>query len=59
MVRKKPYLSPLLKNGHLRMNLELKPRMGDFSLFSANIAPKWNAMILCKKQGLETLKAVP
>ena len=41
------------------MNLELKPRTGDFSLFSANIAPKWNAMILCEKQGLETLKAVP
>ena len=26
--RKKPYLPPLLKNGHSRMTLELKPRMG-------------------------------
>ena len=28
MVRKKPYLSPLLKNGHSRMTLELKLKMG-------------------------------
>ena len=34
MVRKKPYLSPLLKNGHWRKTLELKPRVGKFSLLS-------------------------
>ena len=34
MVRKKPYLSPLLKNGHSRITFELKPRMGKFSLLS-------------------------
>ena len=28
MVRKKPYLSPFLKNGHSRMTLELKLKMG-------------------------------
>ena len=32
MVKKKPYLSPLLKNGHLWMTLELKSRMEKFSL---------------------------
>ena len=32
MVRKNPHLSPLLKNRHLQMTLELKPRIGKFSL---------------------------
>ena len=32
MIRKKPYLSPILKNAHSRMTIELKPRMGKFSL---------------------------
>ena len=58
MVRKKPYLSPFLKNGHSRMTLELKLRMGKFFLLYANIAPEWNIMISCKRQGLETLKAL-
>ena len=57
--RKKPYLSPLLKNGHLRITLELKPRIGKFSLLYANIAPKWNTITSCERQGLETLKALP
>ena len=35
MVRKKPHLSPLLKNGHLQMTLELKARIGKFSLLYA------------------------
>ena len=34
MVRKKPYLSPLFKNGHSQMTLELKLRMEKFSLLS-------------------------
>ena len=58
MVRKKPYLSPLLKNGHLRITLESKPRMGKFSLLYANIARKWNTMISCERQCLENLKAL-
>ena len=33
---KKPNLSSLLKNGHLRMTLELRLRMGKFSLLYAN-----------------------
>ena len=37
------------KNGHSRMTLELKPRMGKFCLLYANIAPKWNAMIACER----------
>ena len=45
MVRKKPYLSPLLKNANSQMTLELKPRMGKFSLLYGNVAPKWNTMI--------------
>ena len=45
MVRRKPYLSPLLKNGHLLMTLELKPSMGKFSLLYVNVAPKWNTLI--------------
>ena len=48
-VRNKPYLSPLLKNGHSQMTLELKPRMGKFCLLYANIAPKRNTMIACEK----------
>ena len=59
MVRKKPYLSPFLKNDHLQMTLELKPSMGKFFLLYANIALKWNTMISCEKQGLETLKTLP
>ena len=57
--RKKPYLSPLLKSGHLRMTLELKLSMGKISLLYANIAPKWNTMISRERQGLEILKALP
>ena len=57
--RKKPYLSPLLKSGHLRMTLELKLRMGKISLLYANIDPKWNTMISRERQGLEILKALP
>ena len=34
MVGKKPYLSPLLRYGHLVMTLELRLRMGKFSLLS-------------------------
>ena len=34
MVRKRPYLSPLLKNGQSRMTLELKPKVRKFSLLS-------------------------
>ena len=34
MVRKKPYLSPLSKNGDSGMTLELKPRMRKFSLLN-------------------------
>ena len=33
MVRKKPH--PLLKNSHLQMTLELKPRIGKFSVIDA------------------------
>ena len=58
MVRKKPCLSARLKNGHSRMTLELKPRIGKFSLLYANIAPEWTTMISCERQGLETLKAL-
>ena len=47
MVRKKLYLSLLLKNGYLQMALELKQRMGKFCLLYANIAWKWNTMIAC------------
>ena len=47
IVRKTPCLSLLLKNGHLRMTLELKPTMGRFFLLYAIIAPKWNTMISC------------
>ena len=36
MVGKKLYLPPLLKNGYLQMSLELKQRMGKFSLLYAN-----------------------
>ena len=32
---------------------------GKFSLLYANIVPKWNTMISCERQGLETLKAPP
>ena len=46
------------KNVHLRMNLELKPMMGKFSLLYANIAPNWNTMISCEGQGLKTLNAL-
>ena len=49
MVRKKPYLSQLLKNGHSRMTLELKPRTGKFRLLYANNAPEWNTMIACER----------
>ena len=35
MIRKKPYLLPLLKNGHSRMTLELNPRKEKFSLLYA------------------------
>ena len=31
MVRKKPYLLPLLKNGHSRMTLELNPRSSNIN----------------------------
>ena len=40
MVRKKPYLSPLLKNGH---------SMGKFWLLHANIALQWTTMITCER----------
>ena len=50
VVRKKPYLSPLLINGHLRLTSALKPKMGNFSLLYANIAPKWNAIISRERQ---------
>ena len=59
MTREKLYLSPLLKNGHSQITSELRLRMGKFSLLYANIAAKWNTMISCKRQGLETLKALP
>ena len=58
MVRKKPHLSPLLKNGHLQMTLELKARIGNFSAL-CNIAPKCDTMISCERQDLDTLKALP
>ena len=58
MVRLKPYLSLLLKNDHWQITLELKPRMGQFSLLYADIVLRWNTMISCERQGLETLKAV-
>ena len=38
MVRKKPYLSRLLKNGYSRMTLELQLRIWKLSLLYANIA---------------------
>ena len=47
MVRKQLPLLSLLKNGHLQMTLELKPRMGKFCLLYANIASKWNTIIAC------------
>ena len=37
----------------------MKPRMGKFSLFYANIAAKWNTVISWERQGLETSKALP
>ena len=36
-LRKKLYLSPLLKDGHSRMTLELKPRIRKFSLLYATL----------------------
>ena len=59
MVREKPYLSLLLKNGHSQVTSELRLRMAKFSLLYANIAPKWNTMISCERQDLETLKTLP
>ena len=41
------------------MTIELKQWMGKFSLLYVIIAPKWSKMILCKRQGLETLKVLP
>ena len=35
--RKKPYLSPLLKDAHSRMTLKLKLRIGKFSLLYATL----------------------
>ena len=49
MVKKKLYPSPLLKNGHSGMTLELKLSMGKFCLLYANIALKWNTMIACER----------
>ena len=51
VVRKKTYLSPLLKNDYMQIVLELKPRIVSFSLLYANIDPKWNTMISYKGQG--------
>ena len=59
MVRLKPYLSLLLKNDHWQITLELKPRMGQFSLLYADIVSRWNTMISCERKGLEALKALP
>ena len=38
------------------MTLELKPRMGMFSLLYANIARKWDTIISWERQGLENIK---
>ena len=35
MVKKKPYLSPLLKDGYSQITLELELRIGKFSLLCA------------------------
>ena len=47
--KKETILSPLFKNGHSRITLELKPVIGKFCLLYANIAPKWNTMIACER----------
>ena len=55
MVRKKSYLSPLLKNGHSQITLELKPRMGELCLLYANIALKWQGQGKFKNNYHETV----
>ena len=41
VVRKKPHLSPLLKNGHLQMTLELKARIGNSLCFMQYCSEVW------------------
>ena len=57
-VRKKPYLSQLLKKCSFTNDFIIETEDGKVLSALCNIVPKWSTMISCERQCLETLKAL-